>query len=405
LADALIVLRAARQAPPGEVREVILLASAGVEQSGCDAVRTAAREVGAQSVLLVTACAGAVCDRRCLAEAASAPRYAVRTGEWATVTGLLSDVRDSTGLFHPLQSFRYSDDPASTITLHAPAEIMDGPRVAAEMSPWPPASVVFQYSARPNACGRMAVSREVGVTVRFSDGHGEVLDVENPELDVACELPPTASPTAGPSRTPAPTVTAVPTPRPVHRLYLPLAQALGCLTGGALDLALVIDVSGSMAVGFPGFATRWHAAQQAAIEAIGALHDGDRVAVVAFADRPVLLQLLTSDHAVAARHVAEELPRADGSRVDLALEMARRELDRSSRRRAAVLFTDGDLNQTSATDLAGGISALAADGIGVRAVLFGDHDAALWDALLGRGRSVIYDPAMARSIGAGHRCR
>jgi Mg-chelatase subunit ChlD len=247
--------------------------------------------------------------------------------------------------------------------------------------------------------------------VRFNDGHGEVLALDNPSVGVTCNLAtgtPTPTATRGPS--PSPTSGAQPTPtatgRPPHRAYLPAAVRSGCLPADSTtDLAILIDVSGSMAAPLPPYPSRWDAAQQAALDVIDALHAMDRVAVLAYADDVWAVQALTSDHEVARRQVARHLPKADGSRLDKGLGRALEELEAGGATAGRiVVFTDGDLNQTDRSSLQAPKEAIRASGVSLAVVLFGEAPDALWRQLAGPMRVWRYGAGTADAVARGARC-
>ena len=399
--------------PPDRFREVIIVASRGFEATSCEAVRAATNEVEPFGILLVTACGGGECDRRCLAEAATSESFAFASGEWGYLGTVLSQLREESGPFNPIESVSIVDE-LSEMLLYAsggyPSAAV-GNRLEWHFGPWPSDGITRTYTALAVGVGEFPLSTEISATVSYNAdlGSGRVRHVtfDNPIVRVvpttatasptitatASATTPTATPSAGPTdtatRTPdrdAQTPSATPrpaTPRPTWALHLPIAMRLGCAPSATkVDVALVIDVSGSMAVSdVERMASRWDAAASIS-EHVVLYHlaePNDRVAVIPFAETATVRSGL-GDGLASARRELGRLPRWNGSRLDLAVDLAAGELlgevqagggPRPGAHKVMVLFTDGDLNMTSDVDLLDAADRSRAAGIEMIAVVLG----------------------------------
>ncbi len=416
LDDAFIVMRVGREGrPPEDLREVILLASAGVEPSACEAVRGKAREIQAHSVLVVTACSGPDCALRCLSEAAT-PRFAFRTDSWGGLAGLLRAMQDRTGAFHALQRARFEDDIGPVFAIvGTPPGTASAHRFDLEIEPWPDGGVQIVYEVRAIGCGLAPMSQRAQVTLSYDDGRYDTLALANPRVAVSCPgvtvTPATATPQTVPSisPTPAPPVATGTPERPFESIWLPWLGAPGCSAAyPGIDLVLLVDVSGSMAAPLPPYASRWDAVRTFAADVAASLGAADRIAVVAYAETPQVVVGLTSDHTAARQTILEGLPKADGSRLDEGLRAAARllaEAGKNPSRREVVLLTDGDLNQATEGGVAIAAADLAKTGAGLRVLLVGETPAReYWRVLAGPGRAHALDPAQWRSLVAAVHC-
>jgi hypothetical protein len=231
------------------------------------------------------------------------------------------------------------------------------------------------FSARltPRSGGTWPTS--LGAVAELVDGWGKPQTVPFPIPDVTVLVDtPTVTPTPPPSLTPSPTPSATSTPRPAPKpVFLPIAYAARCKTESVpVDVALVLDVSGSMnAPTSPGGPTKLAAAQQAASAFVAGLRGADRVAVVAFDQAARLSAPLGGDLAAAQAAIAG-LTTGQGTRIDLGLAAGREALSgaRPDAVRALVLLTDGRPSTTVENVLAAG-RAVAAAGITVYAIGLG----------------------------------
>jgi Mg-chelatase subunit ChlD len=355
-----------------EVREAIVLATVGIDQSGCDALRVSADNLKAFGALVVTACVGRSCENRCLSEAASHERFAFRSWDWTFVKRRIAELAESSGpSFFPIASVTIedwlSDGKLSYTRGGEPSEGM-GNRLVWSFAPWPSEGITRTYHALAITCGRFRASQAgPNATINFNGtfwSHLDPLHVQfaNPVLDVPCAEPATATPTPTRPATASPTATATATAtgeatryRPRSEVYLPVALKLSCTTEwAAVDVALAIDVSGSMVqpaiVGRPE--TRLDVARRIGESILGRLQPGsDLVAIVVYGDEE-LIQVLAplADCCGTARLALDRLPYYNGSRMDLAIEVAEAELlgprGRPAAAKVIVVLTDGDLNRT-----------------------------------------------------------
>jgi Mg-chelatase subunit ChlD len=414
LDDALTVVRVGREGRPTEdLREVILLASAGVEPSACAALQGKAREIQAHRILVVTACAGPDCVLRCMAEVAT-PRFAFRPDSWSGIAGLLRAIQGRSGAFHVLETVRFEDQLAEGFNEAQPAP-GEPPRreIVHEVAPWPDGGVTLAYELRAERCGASPVSASAQALLAYEDGRLDILALPNPLVEVACPGV-TVTP---PTHTPEPTATATapqasPTPVPQRSpftAWLPWLGAPGCAAAyPGIDLVLLVDVSGSMAAPIPPFASRWEAARRFAADVVMRLGAADRVGVIAYADLAYTVVGLTPDHDSARQAVMSRLPKADGSRLDEGLRASARllaEAGENLSRQEVVLLTDGDLNQSRVGDVAAAAAQLRSAEVGLRVVLF-DAEAPddFWRALAGRERVHYLDESRWMGLLAAAHC-
>jgi Mg-chelatase subunit ChlD len=147
---------------------------------------------------------------------------------------------------------------------------------------------------------------------------------------------------------PVPTVEVLPRPTPTpapqsHTIYLPILQLRHCVYGrDPLDIVLAIDASSSMNESAGDGRSKLEAARESAIILLGFLRPGDRAALVSFHSLATTVVPLTGDHRALVSGVGS-FTSGVGTRLDLALSEADRELERNGRgaRQALVLLTDG----------------------------------------------------------------
>lgn len=109
-------------------------------------------------------------------------------------------------------------------------------------------------------------------------------------------------------------------------------------TNSALSVVLVVDVSSSMI-------PKLQETREAALQFLSALKPTDRAAVLTFASNVVGFTPPSTDRTVARRAI-EEARGSGGTALYDATAMALRKLRDASGRRAVVLFTDGEDNQS-----------------------------------------------------------
>lgn len=154
--------------------------------------------------------------------------------------------------------------------------------------------------------------------------------------------------------------------------------ALTTLPEDGIDIVVVLDVSGSMSqLAEPGrnAPSKLEAAQEVIGEFIESL-EGDRIGLVAFQSRAILLSPLTLDHDALGRQVdaAESGLIPDGTAIGLGIAEALNLLRESpARSRIAVLLTDGENNQGEVPPMQ---AARIAETLGIRVYTIGLHGAA-----------------------------
>ncbi|MEO8084905.1 MAG: vWA domain-containing protein, partial [Ardenticatenales bacterium] len=205
---------------------------------------------------------------------------------------------------------------------------------------------------QPTTGGTWPVSD--GTTAQLTDGWGTTQTVTFPIPTVEVIGPtPTAVP---PTATPVP-ATATATARPPRSLFLPVAFVGRCkMEPVALDIALVIDISSSMAApdasadpnAIAAGSSKLRTAQNAAEAIVRALRDGDRVFVTAFDAEVHRTADWTADRASAVAAI-ESLSTGHGSRIDLGLDAGRAAFEAAGAgtSRALVVLTDGVASGTT----------------------------------------------------------
>jgi Ca-activated chloride channel homolog len=146
-------------------------------------------------------------------------------------------------------------------------------------------------------------------------------------------------------------------------------QARSQLPGQGIDIALVLDTSSSMTIGFGG-ETRASAAEQVLTEFIDGRSD-DRLGLVIFRDESLVLSPLTLDLDALKRLVSEaqQVNLNDGTAIGLGLAEAVSLLRESrARSRVAILLTDGQNNNRTIEPLA---AARIAETLGIRVYTIG----------------------------------
>jgi len=449
----------------------------------CEGIRARATEIQQSESLLVTACAGDInaCERTCLRNAVTQDRYHFRAQRWAVLDRVLVQLADASGPFNPIERLTVVDELPDELAYAGsddPPDEVAGGRLTWAFDPTtmgPPSwAITRTYRAQALDCGAIQSSRQVTATIRYAapwGGNQRTFGLPNPVLGVPCptltpsptpsttpptptppESPtpspttpatgattsptptatatthvatPTSSPTLTPTRTPSPTSQASPTPSPrVRAIYLPHLVAYGCAGASRdepWDVALLIDVSGSMvrpAGGAYGDRMRLEAARDIAARGIlgGALRPGvDHAAVIQFGDGELLAPL--GPCCAGARSALDRLRRLNWSYPWQALDHAWDELRgpraRAGGRPAIVLFTDlgaGDLGPADAALLDERALLLRAAGIDLYAVGLGDPADAAWlTRLTGSPRRVFLTRAIAGAdpaavIGRSLRC-
>jgi Ca-activated chloride channel family protein len=153
--------------------------------------------------------------------------------------------------------------------------------------------------------------------------------------------------------------------------------ALTTLPEDGIDVVVALDVSGSMGqLAEPGLGSpsKLAAAQEVIEEFVDSL-EGDRVGLVTFQSRALLLSPLTLDHVALQRQVdaVESGLIVDGTAIGLGLAEALNLLrDSPARSRVVVLLTDGENNQGEVPPLQ---AARVAETLDVRVYTIGFHGA------------------------------
>lgn len=274
--------------------------------------------------------------------------------------------------------------------------------------------LTLTYQLRPQALGRHATNRYAELRYRDGQGLERSFIFEQPWIEV---LAPTATPSPTPSPSPEPTATPV---RP--RVYLPLLRREHCADfGQAVDLVLVVDASSSMAGLGPDGRSRLDAARQASASLLEGLGmrpgsvDGPRqVAIVSFASEARLVQPLTTDRQALDQALAA-LTLREGSRIDMAMQMAHDEVQGRRHRReagkAVVLLSDGQVDEAQARSAIAAAEAAKAEGVSLFAIaLGGSADQSLLAAMASPGQHYVApEPAelldIFRRIAQLVRCR
>ncbi len=144
-----------------------------------------------------------------------------------------------------------------------------------------------------------------------------------------------------------------------------VGQAETVLPGQGVDIALVLDLSGSMAASSLSTGSRLQVAQRVLTDFIEDRED-DRIGLVIFRQEALVLSPLTLDYDALAQLVdqASSVPLPDGTAIGVGLASAIDLLrDSRARSRVAILLTDGENTLGSIEPLA---AARIAEALGVR---------------------------------------
>jgi uncharacterized protein YegL len=245
----------------------------------------------------------------------------------------------------------------------------------------------FSLDVVPQAEGEWPTN--VDAVADYVDGwdHAGTVTLPVPHVRVYGALP---TATVRPTRTPTPTLTPppteTPTPRPTREpkpLYLPVLLRDQCTPKDRnADVVLVIDTSGSMSDPTSGGGeTKLQAARDAARRFIGQLVAGrDQAAIVQFNIEATVVVPLTDDPGAAVAGL-DRLTQATGTRIDLALDVARDVLTGPLRRAdnnpVLVLLTDGEPTGTTRADVLAAAARAQSAGLLVFTIGLGtaiDHD-------------------------------
>lgn len=242
---------------------------------------------------------------------------------------------------------------------------------------------------RPTQAGRLATSLRSEATLTDGWGNPQRVSFPIPELEVIAPTPTPVreTPTPLPSATPAPTETPEPT-EPPQAVYLPwLSRGVCFPIKRRFDIALVVDVSSSMAepAGPEGAATKLDLARESLLAFLDSVNLGaDRVTLVDFASQARLVQGLSDDRGALDAAVRSLSPRS-GTRIDAGLDLALDALTAEGARENAgkviVLLSDGQQVEAPETARAAG-EAARGRGVDLFAIGLGaDADAALLSAV------------------------
>ncbi|MFN8422125.1 MAG: VWA domain-containing protein [Anaerolineae bacterium] len=206
----------------------------------------------------------------------------------------------------------------------------------------------FSFEVRPSQEGEWPTNVRAKADVTDGWDHANAVTYPIPRVRVYGEPPPTKTPTPTRTPTPEPTSTPRPTGVPVP-IYLPVNLKMQpCKPETkAVDIALVIDTSGSMSeTTSPGGPKKLQAATDAARTFLGQLVAGrDQAALVQFNNAARLVVPLSDGGAAAVAGLAQ-LTQDTGTRIDLALDAATAALSVPARKPTnnpvIVLLTDGE---------------------------------------------------------------
>lgn len=149
-----------------------------------------------------------------------------------------------------------------------------------------------------------------------------------------------------------------------------VGQADSELAGQGIDIALILDTSGSMGASFGRDDSRLNVAKRVLSDFIEG-RENDRLALVIFRSGSLVLSPLTLDYdaLVAITEDVDEVPLPDGTAIGVGLSDALNLLRESrARSRVAILLTDGENNSGSIEPLA---AARIAETLGIRVYTIG----------------------------------
>ncbi|MFQ5460977.1 MAG: VWA domain-containing protein [Anaerolineae bacterium] len=264
----------------------------------------------------------------------------------------------------------------------------------------PGAGVTYTYAVTPSEVTTYSLAIST-VTFQDSQDRTGLALVPTAVLTVTddCAVP-TATPTLGPSATPTPTpvpsATATPTPIPGVR-YLPILGFGRCLERDRpLDVVLAIDASTSMRGATSAGRSKLEAAKEGARHFVDLMADGERTAVLDFNSTANLGRSLTDDKD-ALRAAIDGIVVSPGTRIDLALTQAARELLGPARQPGAspviVLLTDGQPTGTTPEAVMAAAQEARDAGISVFTIGLGaDVDSALLVEVAGSGDRYFFAP-------------
>lgn len=208
--------------------EVMIVLSGGPDAGGCAAANASARQAKSQGILLQTICMGPDCDRTCMQQVATSPRYAFFTERPADLEalvdqtlppGILVRVRGVEVTDRLSPNMGYVADSAQPVASYSPADHTLRWRADA----LPSDGLTFTYRLQPNQVGTHTTSITASVRITDSLGGSQALDFPPTQLLV---LRPAVVPTptdpgdtptprpATPSATPGATRTAIVDPPP-----------------------------------------------------------------------------------------------------------------------------------------------------------------------------------------------
>lgn len=354
LAEADRLLKGAR---PDALKVVVLLSDG---QHGVLALppEPTAAQLAADGVVILALSYGAAPDLARLAALAGGPDQV-----WPAEAGL-----DLAGLRGRIRSLA-EDSLAGGLTVDdllgsdvdlvdgsvAPAAIQGPGRLLWSRPLMPRSGMTLSYRVRPQRVGMLPTNRQA--VARFTDADGQPASFTFP-IPLVEVIAPTPSP--------SPTATATTHPAP---LLLPLLLREPPCTAQTrpLDIALVLDASGSMA------GAKLAAAQAAARAFAGALSPGkDRLAIVSFHQEAQLLASLAASPAQVDSAIAG-IQLGSGTRMDRGIAAALGQLLAAGRPEATaalILLTDGRQDQEPEAALRAAAGARGA-GVSLQAVGFG----------------------------------
>jgi DNA-binding beta-propeller fold protein YncE/uncharacterized protein YegL len=251
----------------------------------------------------------------------------------------------------------------------------------------------FGLTIEPLTGGTMPVADSIVASFRDGWGQDQQLSFPIPEIEV---IPPPETPVP-PTATPVPaTATPEPTATPeTVSLFLPWVGNNECFpVKRRFDIALVVDVSSSMAEGEGEKIAAAKASMRAFVENTDLSRNRDRVTIIDFATEAKVEIGLSGDRA-ALEAAIDGIETRFGTRIDRGLDEAVAELERNGRDNAGqviVLLSDGQQIEEPDTAYAAGEAARDA-GITVFAVGLGEGaDATLLQDVAGEAGRYYFAP-------------